>query len=100
MNRVELNPSTLKAASKVFRAISHPLRLRVVQALQRGRLSVGELTDRLGVEQAVVSKHLAVLKRAGVLECEADANYRYYSLANPGLLDLLNCIKNHCKGGH
>ncbi len=96
MSKPSIDPKILERAAKTLKALAHPDRLQIIEALRAKELSVGDLTEKLGLAQAIVSKHLALLKRAGVLESRTDANFRYYSLANPKVLEVLNCIKKSC----
>ncbi|MGI6241214.1 MAG: ArsR/SmtB family transcription factor [Candidatus Omnitrophota bacterium] len=99
MSKPSIDPRILERAAKTLKALAHPDRLRIVEELRSRERAVGELTEKLGLAQAIVSKHLAQLKRAGVLESRTDANFRYYSLANPRVMEILNCIKKSCPGG-
>lgn len=73
----------------LLHALSEPNRLRIVELLREGPLTVGELTDRLQLRQPQVSKHLRVLHESGVVEVHADANRRIYKL-RPGPFQDLN----------
>jgi len=68
MTKTSLDPVVLIRAAKILKVLAHPVRLRLVEILSAGRHSVGDLTGRLSREQAVVSKHLAVLKRTGLVD--------------------------------
>ena len=96
MKNIPIDPKLLSRAAKKLRVLAHPDRLRIVETLRPRRLPVGELAVRLGLPQAVISKHLALLKNAGILASEADCNFRYYSLAGTNVLNVLNCIKKSC----
>ena len=98
MSKPSIDPRILERAAKTLKALAHPDRLRIVEELRSRERAVGELTEKLGLAQAIVSKHLAQLKRAGH-ESRTDANFRYYSLANPRVMEILNCIKKSCPGG-
>ncbi|MFD2170608.1 ArsR/SmtB family transcription factor [Tumebacillus lipolyticus] len=63
-----------------FSALAEPNRFRIVELLLDGPLTVGEIADRLQLRQPQVSKHLRVLLEAGLVEVQADANRRNYSL--------------------
>lgn len=54
--------------AEVFKAIGHPIRLSIVKILTQGELAVTEIVKRVGAEQSNVSRHLALLKQAGVLD--------------------------------
>ncbi|WP_237243503.1 ArsR/SmtB family transcription factor, partial [Rothia nasimurium] len=64
----------------VFAVIADPTRRHILQALAVERLAVGELVEELGVSQPTVSKHLKVLRTAGLVETEAVGQKRFYSL--------------------
>ncbi|OXM85602.1 ArsR/SmtB family transcription factor [Paenibacillus rigui] len=63
-----------------FSALSEPNRLRIVELLLHGPLTVGDIADRLQLRQPQASKHLRVLLEAGLVEVQADANRRHYKL--------------------
>ena len=61
-------------------ALAEPNRMRIVELLREGPLTVGEIADRAGLRQPQTSKHLKVLSERGIVEAEADANRRIYKL--------------------
>jgi len=63
-----------------FSALAEPNRLRIVELLREGPLTVGEIADRLQLRQPQASKHLKVLLEAGLVEVQPDANRRNYKL--------------------
>ncbi len=65
---------------RVFEVIAEPNRRRIVELLQDGERPVGSLVDALGVSQPAVSKHLRVLRDAGLVEMRVDGNRRLYRL--------------------
>jgi DNA-binding transcriptional ArsR family regulator len=77
----------------VCRALGHPARRALLQALSRGECDVGSLSAGLGLDQPTVSKHLAALRSAGLVRARVDGRRRCYSLAHEAvvkpLLDLL-----------
>ncbi len=70
-------------AAEAFKALGHPVRLALLAELGRGPRGVSELVHASGAAQATVSKHLAVLRRAGLVACEPHGRCRVYSLAAP-----------------
>src|SRR6478609_1474244 len=66
--------------STVFAALSEPSRLRIVELLKTGPMSVGEISEALGIRQPQVSKHLRVLGDSGIVSGEALARQRIYHL--------------------
>jgi len=65
---------------ETLNALAEPNRMRIVELLREGPLTVGAIADRLGLRQPQTSKHLKVLTESGVVEVKADANRRIYSL--------------------
>jgi DNA-binding transcriptional ArsR family regulator len=63
-----------------FSALAEPNRLRIVELLLNGPLTVGEIGEKLGLRQPQVSKHLKQLLESGLVEVKPDANRRHYSL--------------------
>jgi DNA-binding transcriptional ArsR family regulator len=75
-----------------FRALSDANRLKLLLILKEGPQNVGTLTERLGVSQAGVSKHLAVLKGAGLVTCERVGTQAIYSVADERIYDMCGVI--------
>jgi hypothetical protein len=71
------------AAASMFRALSDPTRLRIVHLLREGPLCVGDLVTVLGIPQPAASRHLAYLRRAGLVEDERRGTWSFYALAGP-----------------
>ena len=69
-----------------FRAMSEPMRIRLLDRLREGEATVAELTEALGASQQNVSKHLAVLTDAGILARRKDGNHVHYRIADEGVL--------------
>ena len=63
-----------------FSALAEPNRLRIVELLRDGPLTVGEIADRVGLRQPQTSKHLKILSDHGIVDVQADANRRIYRL--------------------
>jgi DNA-binding transcriptional ArsR family regulator len=61
-------------------ALAEPNRMRIVELLRDGPLTVGEIADRIGLRQPQASKHLKVLSDKGIVDVQADANRRIYQL--------------------
>lgn len=72
--------------TNVCRALSHPLRRQLLLALARNECDVGDLGQSCGVGQPTVSKHLAALRSAGLVQVRVDGRFRCYSLTEPELL--------------
>ena len=71
-----------------FQALSDPLRVRILDVLRDGELSVGEIAGRLDAGQQNVSKHLNLLTDAGILHRRKDGTRVFYGIADEGVFDL------------
>ena len=72
-----------EALQKVFKTFSDPTRLRILAVLEREELAVQELMDILGMAQSRVSRHLAILREAGLLRDRRDGTYVFYRFGAP-----------------
>jgi len=77
--------------SQVIKALAHPSRLYIVDRLAEREYCVNELTSLIGSEMSTVSKHLSVLKNAGVVKDERRGASIYYSLRVPCILNFFKC---------
>ena len=84
--------SQFKAA--FFKALAHPVRIRIMDALRQGEVGVNELSARLGVEQSTVSQQLAILRSRNVVVGRKDGNNVFYSVADPQIFTLLDVARN------
>ena len=71
---------------ETFTALADANRLRILALLRSGPHAVGEIGDRLALRQPQVSKHLKVLREAGLVEAQAEAQRRLYGLRAEGLM--------------
>ncbi len=83
-----------EARARIAKALAHPSRLILLEALQEGELCVCELTELLGVDQSTVSKHLAILRGVGLIDLRRDGQMSYYRLTCKCLEGFLTCIEN------
>ncbi len=74
--------------ANTINALAEPTRRFIVELLREGPLTVGEIAERAGIRQPQASKHLKVLRDAGLLEVEGQANRRYYGLRPEPFRDL------------
>lgn len=88
----ELQQLDLRKQVKVIKALAHPSRLLIVHTLMDHEPCVRELSDLLGQDISTVSRHLSVLKNAGLIIEEKRGLYVYYKLTVPCLVRFLNCV--------
>lgn len=93
MNAV--NQAKYEARAKIVKALAHPARLLMVDELaQNGERCVCELTELVGSDMSTVSRHLAQLKEAGILEDEKRGKMIYYRLRVTCLTNFFACIES------
>ena len=78
--------------SEVFKAIGHPIRLRIVKFLADGEHPVHDIVRAVGAEQSNVSRHLSLLKQAGVLANRKAGLQVYYRVNSPEMVKALGCV--------
>ena len=83
----------LEARALIVKALAHHTRLFLVEELSRGPRCVCELQRMVGADMSTVSKHLSILKTAGIAEVDKRGAQVYYSLRVPCILKFLGCIE-------
>ncbi|MGQ9589375.1 MAG: ArsR/SmtB family transcription factor, partial [Planctomycetota bacterium] len=83
-----------EARARIARALAHPSRLLMLDALKERELCVCELTDLVGADQSTVSKHLAILKDAGIIEHRRQGTMHFYSLRVRCLDQFFGCLES------
>ena len=87
-----LDDRALERVAEYFRALSEPLRLKILNALREGERNVGELTELCGGSQANISKHLSVLAKSGLVERTSRATNVYYCIADASTYQLCDLV--------
>lgn len=85
------------ARARIIKALGHPTRLFIVDELARGERCVCELRDMIGADVSTVSKHLSVLKNAGIVEDEKRGLQVWYNLQVPCILNFFGCVEDVLK---
>jgi DNA-binding transcriptional ArsR family regulator len=89
-------PETLRRfKAEFFQALAHPTRIAIVELLRDGELSAGALIERLGVEQANASQHLAVLRAKHILVNRKAGNQVFYSVRDPLIIEVLDVMRRY-----
>jgi len=79
----------IETAARALKAISHPLRLKILCVVGAEEVCVQDIVDAVGTTQSNISQHLAILRDKGVLQTRKDANRVYYRVADPRTLQLI-----------
>lgn len=88
----QMTTDSLRLVAGRFKVLSEPLRLRLLQAMERGEESVGALAELLGTTQPNVSKHLKILQDAGLVARRQKGNTVWYSIADPSVYLLCDLV--------
>jgi ArsR family transcriptional regulator len=79
----------------IFQALGHPTRVAIAEYLSHGEMSVGQLCEKVGVEQANASQHLAVLRGKHIVETRKEGNQIFYRLRDPLLGEVLEKMREY-----
>lgn len=83
-------PHLSQFTAEFFKALAHPLRIRVLDALRHGEVGVNDLSARLGVEQSSLSQQLAILRKTNIVTGRKEGLNVYYSASDPAIFRLLD----------
>ena len=97
MKKKPIDIKLIKRAAKTLKVIAHPCRLRIVELLVEGEKSVTDLICSVKSCQVSISKHLAVLKKEGVVSSRSEGSFRFYSVKNLNVINILGCIRKSDK---
>ncbi|MDX1695328.1 MAG: metalloregulator ArsR/SmtB family transcription factor [Ketobacteraceae bacterium] len=92
MAELELSDDMLEMVAQRFRVLSDPMRLKVLRCLQQGERTVGQLVDETGSSQPNISKHLTVLRNAGLVARRQEGNQAKFSIAAPFVFELCEIV--------
>jgi DNA-binding transcriptional ArsR family regulator len=82
-----------RAQTRVLKALAHPMRLLMVEELARKTRCICELRYVAGLDISTVSKHLSLLRNAGIVEDKKRGLKVFYSLKTPCVLDVIQCVE-------
>ncbi|MBM5572565.1 metalloregulator ArsR/SmtB family transcription factor [Deefgea chitinilytica] len=81
-------------ASRAMKAMSHPLRLKILCVLADQEVSVQDIVERVGTTQSNISQHLALMREKGVLRTRKDANRVYYRVGDQRTLEVVAMMRD------
>ena len=83
----------VERASRSLKAMSHPLRLKILCKLGAEEVSVQDIVEQVGTSQSNISQHLAILRDKGILDSRKDANRVYYRVSDSRTLQLIDMMR-------
>lgn len=89
---LELMQQNASRASELMKLLSHPHRLMILCELNQGECSVGDLGERIGINQSPLSQHLARMRHEGVVEARREAQTVFYSLAGEEVAAVISLL--------
>lgn len=89
-----MTPEQLYEATECLKAMAHPHRLQMLQMINVGQHTVGELAAACGIASPVASNHLRLMERVGMLHSRRDGKNIYYQISDLQLSPIIACIEN------
>lgn len=93
-----MNRPIYQVKADFFKTLAHPARIRVLELLRGGELSVGALIPDVGIEASHLSQQLAVLRRANIVQTRKEGSTVWYSVTDPRIFDLLEMARSILTG--
>jgi DNA-binding transcriptional ArsR family regulator len=88
-----LDTAILERAADVLKTVAHPVRLQIIDLLERGEMTVSELCRSLGTPQPYTSLQLNLMKSRGVLASRREGNLVHYFIINPSVVKMIHCVR-------
>jgi len=86
------NEKLIKLKAKIFKALADPIRLKIMEFLRDEEKCVCEIIPYIGIAQPLVSRHLKILRNAGLVRVRKEGNRRYYSVTDPRIFEVIDAI--------
>jgi ArsR family transcriptional regulator len=87
-----MNLNTAEIRSKILQAMAHPVRLITIDLLKEKEKSFSEIFKTFDFDKSTISKHLTVLKNAGIIKSRKEGTETFFTLAVPCIINFFNCI--------
>jgi ArsR family transcriptional regulator len=94
-NIAEMDDALRQFKSEIFQGLAHPTRIAILELLGDGERSAGQLIEKLGIEQANASQHLAVLRAKQIVVSRKVGNQVYYSIRDRALIEVLETLRRY-----
>ncbi len=86
--------SDITKAARCLKAMSHPLRLKILCVLGNQSISVQDIVEQVGTSQSNISQHLSILREKNILGCKKEANRVYYFIDDERMLQLIKMMRD------
>ena len=94
----KLSVEAVRQAATMLKCIGHPIRLQIIELLEKeGECNVTTIHETLGIEQAVASQHLNLMRDKGVVAGRRDGVNVYYRIVDARVTQVIECIQDHCR---
>jgi DNA-binding transcriptional ArsR family regulator len=81
--------------ASIFHALAHPTRIAILEVLREGEISARAIQERLGIKQANLSQHLAILRSRQIVVNRKEGNQVFYSMRNQVLIEVLDLMRKY-----
>jgi ArsR family transcriptional regulator len=82
-----------RVKAEFFRTLGHPARVRVLELLKDGEMTVGDLQAELGIDSSGASQHLSAMRRQGILEARKEGTSVFYAVRDPRVFQMLESAR-------
>lgn len=93
-NQTPYNDADITRAARCLKAMSHPLRLKILCVLGNNAISVQDIVEQVGTSQSNISQHLAILREKDILGYRKEANRVYYFIDDERMLQLIRMMRD------
>lgn len=91
---MEVDNKDIVKIAKILKAMSHPIRLKILCLLQDKELAVNRLHDELQTSNANISQHLSILRNNGIIDYRRDANFIYNRISDKNVMELIGHMRH------
>ncbi len=91
-NQTKISPEFIQNAARILKTLGHPDRIKIVEFLEDGEKTVGQIHRELNMQQPIVSQHLKVMHDRFIVTFHQEGTRYFYSLANHFIIKILNCM--------
>ena len=87
-----ISPEFIQTAARILKTLGHPDRIKIVEFLEEGEETVGQIHRKLELHQPIVSQHLKVMYDRGIVTFRQEGTHYFYSLSNEFIFKIIDCM--------